>query len=97
MTGILDSDCFILLQDVLEYKNKVRILKIRTLDGAIRRIQVDDSHTVGQLLITITSRIGTANVRNQSAYKSILSSKLEPSKRPVSQLELYTKKPDQSI
>ncbi|WAR29544.1 TLN1-like protein, partial [Mya arenaria] len=43
--------------DLLEYKTKVRILKVRTLDGAIRKIQVDDSHTVGQLLISITSKI----------------------------------------
>ena len=48
-------------QDLLEYKSKQRILKVRTLDGAIRKMQVDDSHTVGQLLITITSRIGMSH------------------------------------
>ena len=49
---------FILLQDLLEYKSKFRILQVRTLDGTVRKMQVDDSHTVGQHLITITSRIG---------------------------------------
>ncbi|XP_052786529.1 talin-1-like isoform X4 [Mya arenaria] len=55
--------------DLLEYKTKVRILKVRTLDGAIRKIQVDDSHTVGQLLISITSKIG---ITNHEEYSLIL-------------------------
>ncbi|XP_053387301.1 talin-1-like [Mercenaria mercenaria] len=47
--------------DLLEYKSKVRILKVRTLDGTVRKMQIDDSHTVGQLLINITSKIGITN------------------------------------
>lgn len=45
-------------QDLIEYKNKHRILKVRTLDGALKTLQVDDSHTVGQLMIPICSRMG---------------------------------------
>lgn len=45
-------------QDVLEYKKKQRPQKIKMLDGAIKTILVDDSKTVGELLVTICSRIG---------------------------------------
>ena len=45
-------------QDVLEYKKKQRPQKIKMLDGAVKTITVDDSKTVGELLVTICSRIG---------------------------------------
>ncbi|KTF94138.1 hypothetical protein cypCar_00006455 [Cyprinus carpio] len=44
--------------DVLEYKKKQRPQKIKMLDGTIKTIMVDDSKTVGELLVTICSRIG---------------------------------------
>uniref|UniRef100_A0A672PCY1 Talin-2-like n=1 Tax=Sinocyclocheilus grahami TaxID=75366 RepID=A0A672PCY1_SINGR len=44
--------------DILEYKKKQRPQKIKMLDGAVKTIMVDDSKTVGELLVTICSRIG---------------------------------------
>lgn len=54
------SSCFpsYFSQDVLEYKKKQRPQKIKMLDGAVKTIMVDDSKTVGELLVTICSRIG---------------------------------------
>lgn len=49
---------FCVQQDVLEYKKKQRPQKIKMLDGAIKTIMLDDSKTVGELLVTICSRIG---------------------------------------
>lgn len=49
---------YFLQQDILEYKKKQRPQKIKMLDGAIKTIMVDDSKTVGELLVTICSRIG---------------------------------------
>lgn len=46
------------LQDILEYKKKKRPQKIRMLDGSVKTVMVDDSKTVGELLVTICSRIG---------------------------------------
>lgn len=46
-------------QDILEYKKKQRPQKIKMLDGAIKTIMLDDSKTVGELLVTICSRIGS--------------------------------------
>ena len=46
------------LQDLLEYKTKQRMLRIRMLDAAIKALNVDDSQTVGQLMVFICSKIG---------------------------------------
>lgn len=54
----LGSPFFFSPQDILEYKKKQRPQKIKMLDGAIKTILVDDSKTVGELLVTICSRIG---------------------------------------
>lgn len=60
MSGVVDFIVPGLLfsQDVLEYKKKQRPQKIKMLDGAVKTIMVDDSKTVGELLVTICSRIG---------------------------------------
>ncbi|XP_013386332.1 talin-1 isoform X1 [Lingula anatina] len=47
--------------DLLEYKKKQRILRVRMLDGTVKTLQVDDSHTLGQLMVTICTRIGVTN------------------------------------
>ncbi|KAK3096284.1 hypothetical protein FSP39_025308 [Pinctada imbricata] len=47
--------------DLLEYKKKLRILQIKMLDGSAKKLQVDDSHTVGQLMVTICTKMGIAN------------------------------------
>ncbi len=60
ISGVVDVTALPLLcsQDVLEYKKKQRPQKIKMLDGAVKTIMVDDSKTVGELLVTICSRIG---------------------------------------
>ncbi|XP_065123839.1 talin-2a isoform X2 [Paramisgurnus dabryanus] len=52
--------------DILEYKKKQRPQKIKMLDGAVKTIMVDDSKTVGELLVTICSRIGITNYEEYS-------------------------------
>ena len=47
--------------DLLEYKKKLRILQIRTLDDAMKKIQIDDSFQVGQLMVTICTKMGISN------------------------------------
>lgn len=48
-------------QDLLEYKKKLRVLRVRTLDESVKAMYVDDSVPVGQLMITICSRMGITN------------------------------------
>lgn len=63
ISGVVDVTVLPLLfsQDILEYKKKQRPQKIKMLDGAVKTIMVDDSKTVGELLVTICSRIGKSH------------------------------------
>uniref|UniRef100_A0A8C8JF89 Talin-2 n=1 Tax=Oncorhynchus tshawytscha TaxID=74940 RepID=A0A8C8JF89_ONCTS len=63
--------------DVLEYKKKQRPQKIKMLDGAVKTIMVDDSKTVGELLVTICSRIGITNYEEYSLLQEGLEEKKE--------------------
>ena len=48
-------------QDPLEYRKKVRILRVRMLDGTVKSLYVDDSQTVGNLMVLICTKIGITN------------------------------------
>uniref|UniRef100_A0A671WGA9 Talin 2a n=1 Tax=Sparus aurata TaxID=8175 RepID=A0A671WGA9_SPAAU len=63
--------------DILEYKKKQRPQKIKMLDGAIKTIMVDDSKTVGELLVTICSRIGITNYEEYSLIQDTVEEKKE--------------------
>ena len=45
-------------QDLLEYKKKHRVLRVKMLDGSVKTLMVDDSHTVAQLMFTVCVKIG---------------------------------------
>uniref|UniRef100_A0A1X7VGP0 FERM domain-containing protein n=1 Tax=Amphimedon queenslandica TaxID=400682 RepID=A0A1X7VGP0_AMPQE len=47
--------------DILEYRKKTRPLRIKTLDGSIKTILVDDSATVAEITKTVCDRIGITN------------------------------------
>lgn len=47
--------------DVLEYRRKLRTLRVRMLDGAVKTILVDDSQSVSQLMVVICTKIGITN------------------------------------
>uniref|UniRef100_A0AAR2IZ01 Talin 2a n=1 Tax=Pygocentrus nattereri TaxID=42514 RepID=A0AAR2IZ01_PYGNA len=63
--------------DILEYKKKQRPQKIKMLDGAVKTIMVDDSKTVGELLVTICSRIGITNYEEYSLIQEVVEEKKE--------------------
>lgn len=44
----------------------MRTLKVRTLDGAVKTMIVDDSQPVGQLMVVICTRIGTSSSASSS-------------------------------
>ncbi|XP_055385289.1 talin-2 isoform X2 [Condylostylus longicornis] len=48
-------------QDTLEYRRKLRTLRVRMLDGAVKTILVDDSQPVNQLMVVICTKIGITN------------------------------------
>lgn len=47
--------------DVLEYRRKLRTIRVRMLDGAVKTILVDDSQPVSQLMVVICTKIGITN------------------------------------
>uniref|UniRef100_A0A2K6N5N0 Talin 2 n=1 Tax=Rhinopithecus bieti TaxID=61621 RepID=A0A2K6N5N0_RHIBE len=63
--------------DILEYKKKQRPQKIRMLDGSVKTVMVDDSKTVGELLVTICSRIGITNYEEYSLIQETIDEKKE--------------------
>lgn len=44
--------------DLLEYKRKLRTLRVRMLDGTLKTLLVDDSQPVANLMVVICTKIG---------------------------------------
>lgn len=49
------------LQDLLEYRKKLRTLRVRMLDGTLKTLLVDDSQPVANLMVVICTKIGNCN------------------------------------
>lgn len=49
------------LQDLLEYRKKLRTLRVRMLDGTLKTMLVDDSQPVANLMVVICTKIGITN------------------------------------
>lgn len=60
---LLQTSDFDLLffQDALEYRRKMRLLKVRMLDGTVKSLMVDDSQVVANLMVLICTKIGITN------------------------------------
>lgn len=43
---------------MIEYKRKMRTLKVRMLDGTVKTMLVDDSQAVANLMVVICTKIG---------------------------------------
>ncbi|CAI2321160.1 unnamed protein product [Caenorhabditis sp. 36 PRJEB53466] len=59
-------------KDEIEYKKKIRLLKVRMLDGAVKTISVDESQPVSQLMLTICNKIGISNYEEYSLVRDDL-------------------------
>ncbi|VDP00643.1 unnamed protein product, partial [Soboliphyme baturini] len=57
--------------DLLEYRKKIRTLKVRMLDGSTKTMLVDDSQPIGQLMIAVCSRIGITNHDEYSLVREL--------------------------
>ncbi|CAB4054720.1 TLN [Lepeophtheirus salmonis] len=55
--------------DALEYRRKIRVLKVRMMDGAVKAIMVDDSQIVSNLMVIICTKIG---ITNHDEYSLVL-------------------------
>jgi len=57
--------------DVLEFKTKMRTLRVRMLDGTIKTIFIDDSQPVANLMVVICTKIGITNHEEYSLVREI--------------------------
>ncbi|WKX89798.1 hypothetical protein Q1695_009001 [Nippostrongylus brasiliensis] len=58
-------------QDTVEYRRKIRLLKVRMLDGSVKTIPIDESHPVGQLMVGVCTKIGISNYEEYSLVREM--------------------------
>lgn len=56
--------------DIVEYKKKMRTLRVRMLDGTLKTMMVDDSQNVANLMVVICTKIGITNYDEYSLVSS---------------------------
>ncbi|KAE9419292.1 hypothetical protein Angca_004463, partial [Angiostrongylus cantonensis] len=56
-------------QDTVEYRRKIRLLKVRMLDGSVKTIPIDESHPLGQLMVGVCTKIGISNYEEYSLVR----------------------------
>jgi talin len=57
--------------DLLEYRRKLRTLRVKLLDGTLKTILVDDSLPVINLMVVICAKIGITNHDEYSLVRDI--------------------------
>ncbi|XP_068221988.1 talin-2 isoform X2 [Palaemon carinicauda] len=63
--------------DMVEYRRKVRTLKVRMLDGTVKTLLVDDSQPVSQLMVVICTKIGIMNHDEYSLVNEVEQEEIE--------------------
>ncbi|XP_076679087.1 talin_middle and talin-RS domain-containing protein rhea isoform X2 [Andrena cerasifolii] len=57
--------------DLLEYRRKLRTLRVRMLDGTLKTLLVDDSQPVANLMVVICTKIGITNHDEYSLVREL--------------------------
>uniref|UniRef100_A0A1B6BY27 FERM domain-containing protein n=1 Tax=Clastoptera arizonana TaxID=38151 RepID=A0A1B6BY27_9HEMI len=63
--------------DLLEYRKKLRTLRVRMLDGTLKTLLVDDSQPVANLMVVICTKIGITNHDEYSLVRESLEDEVE--------------------
>lgn len=63
--------------DLLEYRKKLRTLRVRMLDGTVKTLLVDDSQPVANLMVVICTKIGITNHDEYSLVREDQEEELE--------------------
>nr|CAD7426624.1 unnamed protein product [Timema monikensis] len=77
--------------DLLEYRKKLRTLRVRMLDGTLKTLLVDDSQPVANLMVVICTKIGITNHDEYSLVRENQEEELE-NKQNFGTLTLKRKK-----
>ncbi|XP_037077227.1 LOW QUALITY PROTEIN: talin-2-like [Pollicipes pollicipes] len=79
-------------EDVIEYRKKLRPLRVRMLDGTVKTMLVDDSQIVSNLMVTICTKIGIINHEEYSLIREKETEEQENVKPNFGTLTLRRKK-----
>ncbi|XP_043281171.1 talin-2 isoform X2 [Venturia canescens] len=66
--------------DLLEYRRKLRTLRVRMLDGTLKTLLVDDSQPVANLMVVICTKIGITNHDEYSLVRDFFDEETENQK-----------------
>ncbi|XP_011052007.1 PREDICTED: talin-1 isoform X3 [Acromyrmex echinatior] len=66
--------------DLLEYRRKLRTLRVRMLDGTLKTMLVDDSQPVANLMVVICTKIGITNHDEYSLVRELVEDENENQK-----------------
>ncbi|XP_011297358.1 talin-2 isoform X1 [Fopius arisanus] len=66
--------------DLLEYRRKLRTLRVRMLDGTLKTLLVDDSQPVANLMVVICTKIGITNHDEYSLVREYMDEETENQK-----------------
>ncbi|KAL0113705.1 hypothetical protein PUN28_012676 [Cardiocondyla obscurior] len=66
--------------DLLEYRRKIRTLRVRMLDGTLKTMLVDDSQPVANLMVVICTKIGITNHDEYSLVRELVDDDTENQK-----------------
>ncbi|XP_072756021.1 talin-2 isoform X1 [Anoplolepis gracilipes] len=66
--------------DLLEYRRKLRTLRVRMLDGTLKTMLVDDSQPVANLMVVICTKIGITNHDEYSLVRELVDEENENQK-----------------
>jgi len=66
--------------DLLEYRRKLRTLRVRMLDGTLKTMLVDDSQPVANLMVVICTKIGITNHDEYSLVRELVDDENENQK-----------------
>ncbi|XP_034947623.1 talin-2 isoform X2 [Chelonus insularis] len=66
--------------DLLEYRRKLRTLRVRMLDGTLKTLLVDDSQPVANLMVVICTKIGITNHDEYSLVREFIDEETENQK-----------------
>lgn len=58
--------------DLLEYRKKIRSLKVSTLDGTLKTLMIDDTQPVANLMAVICAKLGITNHDEYSLVREFL-------------------------
>ena len=73
--------------DVLEFKKKHRVLKVKTLDNTFKTILIDESLSVKDLVDLICERIGLSNSEEYSLQKEEVETKSQTKDKKLKKIE----------